>query len=183
MATGTSWFRTVAVTGAGPARAAKGRWKEHRLGPPPGEVEVMFLAINDLDGDGLQDVVVAALGSEFLFIRRQPGKRVAWETHRIALPPVTGRGKAVHSADIDLDGRMDVISTAEGAGGKSGVIWLSYRDKPTDRQWEAHDISGPEGVKFDLIQLLDLDEDGDLDVLTCEERTNLGVIWYENPTR
>jgi hypothetical protein len=25
--------------------------------------------------------------------------------------------------------------------------------------------------------------DGDLDVLTCEERANLGVIWYENPTR
>ena len=28
-----------------------------------------------------------------------------------------------------------------------------------------------------------LDADGDLDVLTCEERKNLGVIWYENPSR
>ena len=29
--------------------------------------------------------------------------------------------------------------------------------------------------------LADLDGDGDLDVLTCEEVGNLGVIWYENP--
>ena len=38
----------------------------------------------------------------------------------------------------------------------------------------------------DRIELLDLDGDGDLDVLTCEERQNkngLGVIWYENPAR
>ena len=29
--------------------------------------------------------------------------------------------------------------------------------------------------------MIDLDGDNDLDVLTCEERHNLGVIWYENP--
>ena len=52
-----------------------------------------------------------------------------------------------------------------------------------DPVWQDHEISGPEGVKFDRIELLDLDQDGDQDVITCEERDNLGVIWYENPTR
>jgi hypothetical protein len=33
------------------------------------------------------------------------------------------------------------------------------------------------------MELVDLDGDGDLDVLTCEERAGLGVIWYENPAR
>ena len=33
------------------------------------------------------------------------------------------------------------------------------------------------------MELIDLDGDGDLDVMTCEERKNLGVIWYENPGR
>ncbi len=42
---------------------------------------------------------------------------------------------------------------------------------------------GPDGTKFDLMQVLDLDADGDLDVITCEERDQLGVIWYENPHR
>jgi hypothetical protein len=37
--------------------------------------------------------------------------------------------------------------------------------------------------------LLDVDSDGDLDVINCEENDNardglgLGVVWYENPTR
>lgn len=45
-------------------------------------------------------------------------------------------------------------------------------------------VSGKEiGEKFDRIELLDLDGDGDPDLLTCEERENLGVIWYENPSR
>jgi hypothetical protein len=44
-------------------------------------------------------------------------------------------------------------------------------------------LGGPAGTKFDLIQTLDLDGDGDLDVITCEEKENLGLIWYENPLR
>ena len=36
--------------------------------------------------------------------------------------------------------------------------------------WELHDVSGPEGIKYDRLELVDLDEDGDLDILTCEER-------------
>jgi hypothetical protein len=49
------------------------------------------------------------------------------------------------------------------------------------------DISGAPGVKYDLVVLVDMDGDGDLDVLTSEEtaedgsKKGLGVIWYENP--
>jgi hypothetical protein len=43
------------------------------------------------------------------------------------------------------------------------------------------DVSGNVGVKFDLVELVDLDGDGDLDAITCEEVDNLGVFWFENP--
>mgnify|MGYP003392661066 FL=1 len=49
--------------------------------------------------------------------------------------------------------------------------------------WQAFDIGGLTGTKFDLVQLVDLDSDGDLDVITCEERENLGLIWYENQAK
>ncbi len=55
-----------------------------------------------------------------------------------------------------------------------------------DPGWELRELGGPEGIKFDRIELLDLDRDGDLDLMTCEERhagRGLGVVWYENPLR
>ena len=94
-----------------------------------------------------------------------------------------GTMKAVRFADLDLDGSNEIVVTCEGAThDRSGVFYL--RKKLS--HWNAHDISGPAGIKFDRIEVLDLDADGDLDVLTCEERfagRGLGVIWYENPLR
>ena len=51
-----------------------------------------------------------------------------------------------------------------------------------EKSWSLQPISGVDGVKHDMIKLLDLDQDGDLDLLTCEEVKQLGVIWYENPS-
>ena len=82
---------------------------------------------------------------------------------------------------------MDLACTCEHAEGKVGVYWLSEASKGAKndgelQRWNFNDISGnTKGIKFDRIELLDLDHDGDLDLLTCEERDNLGVIWYENP--
>jgi hypothetical protein len=91
-----------------------------------------------------------------------------------------GTGKSIRSADVNLDGNEDLVYSCEQANGaKHGVVWLDM----TQEGLKIRPISGPEGVKFDLIQLVDLDADGDLDVITCEERANLGVFWYENPTR
>jgi hypothetical protein len=47
---------------------------------------------------------------------------------------------------------------------------MSYRKSPLDETWDVHDISGMEGIKFDLIQLIDLDGDGDLDVIKPRKR-------------
>lgn len=97
---------------------------------------------------------------------------VARESPRLsrARPPQAGAGKSVRAGDINLDGRMDIVFSCENAEGKSGVMWLSATGPlSSDTPWQVHDISGPAGTKFDLVQLLDLDADGDLDVLTCEE--------------
>jgi hypothetical protein len=156
-------------------------WKEHRIGAVDRH-EAMFIKLADLDGDGLEDVIGAVRGGPLLFHRRVSKNPPAWEAHEIEMPPNTGTGKGVAIGDIDQDGRLDLVFTCENAsGGKSGVMWLSYRESPAEGKWEAREISGPEGVKFDLVELLDLDGDGDLDVISCEETANLGVIWYENP--
>ena len=177
----------------GPASVATVAWREHRIGPV-GDHEAMHYTIADLDGDGLEDVLVAVKGGPIQFHRRTSQSPPAWETHEIEMPPNTGSGKAVMVADVDLDGKLDLIIACEHAiDGKIGIFWLSYDREPTESRWTATSISGPDGFINDLIQVIDLDGDGDLDVVTVEEKgpylargyqgSELGVIWYENPTR
>jgi hypothetical protein len=179
----------------GPARGC--RWLENP-GPSPRQVEpwknhfiggqdrqVMFMTLTDLDADGHDDVLSAVSGGGLLLLRRRPAGLQQWEPSTIELPENTGTGKGVAVGDVDRDGRPDVVFSCEHAGGeRSGVMWLRCADGPAQSRWTPHEISGRPGIKFDRLELLDLDGDADLDVLTCEERERgggLGVIWYENP--
>ncbi len=161
-------------------------WPIHRIGPVD-EYEAMHHAIADLDQDGFDDLVVPARGGSIMFHRRAGPN--SWATHAIEMPPNTGVGKAVQIGDVDLDGRPDlVVSCARAGQGRTGLFWMS-RDGA-----DPVSISGPEGFIFDVIELIDLDGDGDLDVVTIEQNDpeygrqkikglELGVVWYENPAR
>ena len=153
-------------------------WKIHRAGAS--DREVMFLTVTDLDQNGQGDVLCTVRGNGISLLKRDRETNPEWRHQEIAMPPNCGTGKGVAVDDIDLDGNLDIVFSCENAsGGKSGMRWLSNEGG----QWQDHEISGPKGVKFDRIELLDLDGDGDRDVICCEERDNLGVIWYENPTK
>jgi len=92
-------------------------------------------------------------------------------------------GKAVALGNIDTDQHTDLVVTfnTQGQQDKPGVAWIKVDPDKEPKDWQAFNIAGLEGKKFDRVELIDLDGDGDLDVLTCEEADNLGVIWYENP--
>ena len=167
----------------GPGPAQYQRWTEHFIGAR--DREVMFMKIADLDQDTLEDIVVAVRPNSISYIRRLDTSGSSWQQYQIDLPDNTGTAKAVAIGDVDQDGRNDIVFTCENAREKYGAGWLSYENSVTDIKWIHYDISGDKrGIKYDRIELLDLDNDGDLDVLTCEEAEGaggLGVIWYENP--
>jgi len=158
-------------------------WKRHSIGPAG--VEVMFLHHADLDGDGRLDVLVPTYDKRIFWHRRLDGALPAWETHELPYPHAAGKGKSLRVADVNLDGRLDLVLSTENYEGTSGMVWMS-RTGPGHDEWQTHEVSGfagPKGLKLDDVQVLDLDADGDLDLLTTEERTGWGVVWFENPTR
>ncbi len=171
---GALWFVNM------PGSAA---WPERRIGPE-GELEAMFLDIADLDGDGRADVIMAVKDGPIQFFRAMSERGTNWRAHDIEIPGGFGTGKAVAAGDMDMDGALDLVFTCENATGElSGVGLLKHAGDPTEARWQATDVGGPEGTKFDRVELVDLDGDGDLDILTCEETDGLGVVWYENPAR
>lgn len=161
-----------------------GSWNSHLIGAA-GE-EVMFMDLGDLDGDGDEDAVVPTRDGKLFWMERLDASGENWLTHNIAFPVSVGEGKAARIADINGDGQMDIALTFGVADGLSGLVWLEYQNDPTDFNWKRYEISGLDGSKFDLAQLIDLDGDGDLDLITTDEGefgadTGLGVVWYENP--
>lgn len=148
-------------------------WKHHAVG---GLVrEAMFLDVGDLNGDGILDIAAAVRDGGILrFTRTDSG----WTEEEIALPVDAGIAKSVSIADVDGDGNNDLVVSTVEAKDKHGVFWL---DGKPGANWTSSAISGLKGTKFDRVEPLDVDGDGDLDFISSEETEKLGVFWYENP--
>lgn len=160
------------------------RWASHAIGL--GGEEVMFIdAVPAKPGEPVR-IAACAKGDRLCRLRRGDDARTAWERRDVPWPAGVGTAKSVRVGDVNLDGREDFILSFESSGGGSGVVWL---EQGPDGEWTRREISGKTGIKFDRSELLDVDVDGDLDVLNTEEnpkstpRGALGVVWYENPTR
>jgi FG-GAP-like repeat len=180
---GVGWLERVS-----PTANENERWVDHRIAA--NDAEFMFLNVVDRP-DAPVAIVCQTFREGILLLSPGDDVQSVWRRTQIPPDPRTGTGKGIAVGDIDLDGTQDIVASCGNSDGRIGVYWLSAAmprsetkvgELPSGVQWLLNDISGVQrGVKFDRIELLDVDHDGDLDVITCEERDNLGVIWYENP--
>ncbi len=58
---------------------------------------------------------------------------------------------------------------------------MGYTQSSADEKWTDDDSGGPVGIKYDSIKMINLDRN--LDLMSCEERDQLGVLGYQNPTK
>lgn len=156
-------------------------WVQHLVGAR-GRSPVFLGPV--FDGNGrLEGIVVPSGATRLTLYGRENEAGDLWSEQDIPYPKRLGTPKAAAIGDIDLDGELDVaVSCTDLSGWEDGVVWLPSAALPGDgTEPEKMGISGAQGEKFDRMELIDLDRDGDLDVLTTEEEQGFGVIWYENP--
>ncbi len=190
-------------------------WMKHSIHKDPDYFMKAQVTSGDLDQDGMDDLLIPLGYAKILWFRRLNNKP-EFERIEIVKPPAISQvQRPILIDDYNNDGRMDIIGAhlhyayhtrygnPEGymSPTKTSVFWMEYKgDKPAAANWTAHCVKkafgsntgrGAQGEKYDNILLVDIDKDGDRDILLNTEEsvgkiergkvhTYMGVAWFEN---
>lgn len=145
------------------------------------------VAIGDIDGDGYLDVVAACELAHVIYFKNPGNSARTARWPRIIPSSTTDRGSfiRVFTGDFDKDGRVDIVSANKGAQNPSPFdrepramsIFSIAGDPLEDTAWREH-VLGRVPVPINA-QPIDLDADGDLDVIGGS-RNERRIIWFEN---
>ncbi len=117
--------------------------------------------IGDIDSDGDSDIVMGGI----IWFSNPGTEGGEWKASKVDAQ----RAHDVELADLDGDGKLDIVARDQSAFGKNGnTIRIYLQDKPDT--WRKSKLACPHG---EGLKLADLDRDGDPDIV-------IGGRWYEN---
>jgi CubicO group peptidase (beta-lactamase class C family) len=148
-------------------------WSQHLIGEKA-KTDVGGVAF-DVDGDGWVDQVS---GGTWFRNPGNPREAARWERFENGTTPTHDN----LAADIDGDGKLDLVSILD----KAGVFWYGIPQDPT-KHWIEHKLLGVTKPQcHGGIAVGDIDGDGDLDVSRLdrwlENADGKGEAWIERKT-
>jgi len=177
-----------------PADPRKGQWKEHPLAVgslTEGQADhTPQIQVYDIDNDGLNDILTSSAHGQGIFWYKQikNGSSRSWKQH--VIDKSWSQAHSITLADMDGDGDLDFVTGKRffahngndpDARAPLGVYWYELQRGDSVR-WVKHVISYDEGIGSGLsIPVVDLDADGDLDVVVTGKWG--GPVWFENTAR
>lgn len=128
--------------------------------------------VEDIDGDGLMDIVGASSVLDEVAWWRNPGDQpIVWIKHRVD-DDLDGAWD-ICADDVDGDGSLDIIAAAEEA---KDVVW--YENNGSGTGWMKHTVTDAFG-RVRSVCTADIDADGDLDIASGSWGASM-VRWWEN---
>ncbi len=160
------WFRFV-----GPDR-----WEKYVVGTH--FLSVVGLAALDVDGDGWLDFVCSGVWY------RNTGKPRQEQFERIVFDANAAGAHDIVAADIDGDGRLDIVMMGDERTRLKSLRWYKIPADPR-QPWQFHVIGPPVHGAIAPNGMMDVDGDGDLDVLRAdtwfENKDGRGLQWLPHP--
>jgi hypothetical protein len=146
-------------------------WTEYSIASNANRGNSVFAA--DLDGDGRLDALSASGDdNKIAWYRNGGGDPVSWAPYVIS--STAYRAWSVYAADIDGDGRVDVLSAS---GSDDKIAW--YRnDGGMPVTWTPNTIIATADLAASVFAA-DVDGDGRLDVLSASYNDDK-IAWYKN---
>jgi hypothetical protein len=178
-----SWFENPGL----PAIHGAPQWTRHEVG-----IGGNFV-LCDINQDGTDEIVAVGSGDTVArWFERLDTTGDSWQSYDVMVGddhiPVTsndGSLKGVDCGDLDGNNTIDLVFSVSGRG--HGVIWLSHRGTSPAYNgiWDWHGVIEVAEMKFDNIRMVDVDQDGDLDLVSTDEKggwaeRGWGVMWLEN---
>lgn len=145
----------------------------------------------DLDGDGDLDILIGSRGENRLvwFENTSQSGDLSFIEHGIGILGPSMGGFNLSYADLNKDGRLDIVGAAEGK-----LAWIE-QPADIDQTWISHPIGSFLPDSITGIEIADINDDGHLDVMSGSysrgPRTGDGDVdvedslgrmgWFENP--
>jgi hypothetical protein len=143
------------------------------------------VGVADIDRDGHLDISFTSGASKQVKWARNPGNGSAnWSVFAIGSFPEADWPDRCEAADINGDGRVDIMVTEENSGKAPDALacwWEQPASGATNTNWLRHTIATQ--YTMNNLDLADLDKDGDLDLVLAEHRGTKRIAVWENNGR
>ncbi len=160
-----------------PDNPATGRWPITQITTCIKD-EQKGIGVGDIDRDGRLDLVLGAgVGSPLVEWWRNPGDgSTPWVKHPVG--STNNMSKMMETADINGDGRLDVVATDSEAK-DCWLFWFEAPADPVKGEWKRHEVAhGYNGL--DSLSVGDMNHDGQPDIVIGETKDALRLVVYEN---
>ena len=161
------------------ADPAAGDWPRTFVAPNDSDEGI---GVADVDGDGHLDITFTSGKDKAVKWARNPGDgRGDWRVFTIGSFPEADWPDRCEAADLNGDGRVDIVVTEENSGAAADALacwWEQPAAGATKADWPRHTIATQSTMNS--LDVADMDRDGDIDLVLAEHRGAKRIAVWEN---